>query len=199
MIYERAIYPVAEYAFKHPLTHEVALGAQLTPARRARHVRVAEAIAAAEPERLDEYAGLLAHHWSEAGDALRASTWHVRAARWVRVNDLAASRRHRTQARRLLVALPDSSERTQLLLDVYPQLIDTLDRLGAEPAEAEAVYAEAIDVTRGVEERDAGPTSTSRCSSVGPFMRPAYPLQVQVPSLPSSTPNHLTGAAPGLH
>ena len=37
----------------------------------------------ADPERLDEHAGLLAHHWTEAGDALRASGWHVRAARWV--------------------------------------------------------------------------------------------------------------------
>ena len=48
LIYERSIYPVAEDAFKHPLTHEVALGAQLTAARRARHAAVAEAIAAME-------------------------------------------------------------------------------------------------------------------------------------------------------
>ena len=113
-----------------------------------RHAAVAEAIAAAEPERLDEHAGLLAHHWSEAGDAPRASGWRIRAARWVRANDLVASRRHWTQARRLRVALPDSSERTQLLLDVYPELINTLDRLGAEPAEAEAVYVEAVDIAR---------------------------------------------------
>jgi len=45
MIYERAIYPVLEYAFKHPLTHEVALGAQLNTARQRRHGAVAEAIA----------------------------------------------------------------------------------------------------------------------------------------------------------
>ncbi len=99
LVHERAIYPVAEYAFKHPLTHEVALGAQLTTARRARHAAVADAIAAAEADRLDEHAGLLAHHWTEAGEALRAATWHVRAARWVRVTDLTASRRHWTQAR----------------------------------------------------------------------------------------------------
>ena len=36
LINERAIYPVAEYSFKHPLTHEVSLHAQLTTARRAR-------------------------------------------------------------------------------------------------------------------------------------------------------------------
>jgi len=153
LVYERAIYPVAEYAFKHPLTHEVALGAQLTAARRARHAAVAEAIAAIDADRLDERAGLLAHHWAEAGEALRAATWHVRAARWVRANDLAASRRHWAQARKLLVALPDSSERTQLLLGVYPELIDTLDRLGAAPAESEAVYLEAIDVARRAGDR----------------------------------------------
>lgn len=153
LVYERAIYPVAEYAFKHPLTHEVALGAQLTAARRTRHAAVAEAIAAAEADRLDEHAGLLAHHWAEAGEALRAATWHVRAARWVRISDLAASRRHWAQARTLPVALPDSAERTRLLLEVYPELINTLERLGAEPAESESVFLEAIDLARQADDR----------------------------------------------
>ena len=152
-MHERAIYPVAEYAFKHPLTHEVALGAQLTTARRARHAAVAEAIAAAEADRLDEHAGLLAHHWSEAGEALRAATWHARAARWVCITDLLASRRHWAQARQLLVALPDSPERTRLLLEVYPELINTLDRLGAEPAESATVFAEAIALAQLVGDR----------------------------------------------
>jgi tetratricopeptide (TPR) repeat protein len=153
IIYEHAIYPVAEYAFKHPLTHEVALGAQLTAARRARHAAVAEAIAGAEAQRLDEHAGLLAHHWAEAGEALRAAGWHARAARWVRSNDMAAARRHWTQARELLVPLPDSAEKTRLLLEVYPALIDTLDRLGAEPAESEIVYREAVEVARKAGDR----------------------------------------------
>jgi class 3 adenylate cyclase len=153
LVHERAIYPVAEYAFKHPLTHEVALGTQLTTARRARHAAVAEAITAAEAERLDEHAGLLAHHWTEAGEALRAATWHVRAARWVRITDLTASRRHWTKARDLLVPLPDSAERTRLLLEAYPELISTLDRLGAEPAESAAVFVEAIDLARKAGDR----------------------------------------------
>ena len=153
LVYERAIYPVAEYAFKHPLTHEVALGAQLSAARRARHAAVAGAIEVAEAGRLDEHAGLLAHHWTEAGDALRAGGWHVRAARWVRITDLSASRRHWAQARKLLVALPVSAERTQLLLEVYPELLNTLDRLGAEPAESEAVFGEAVDLARSAADR----------------------------------------------
>jgi adenylate cyclase len=153
LVHERALYPVAEYAFKHPLTHEVALGAQLGSTRRARHASVAEAIAAAEPDRLDEHAGLLAHHWTEAGEAMDAAGWHVRAARWVRPSDLAASGRHWSQARELLGALPESAERTRLLLEVYPQLIDTLDRLGADPAESESVYSEGVSVARQAGDR----------------------------------------------
>ncbi len=153
LVYERAIYPVAEYAFKHPLTHEVALAAQLGAPRRARHAAVAEAIAAAEADRLDEHAGLLAHHWTQAGEALRAAEWHVRAARWVRINDLAASRRHWTQARELLVSLSDTPDRSRLLLEVYPELIDTLDRLGAEPSVSENVYLEAVGVARQAGDR----------------------------------------------
>jgi class 3 adenylate cyclase/tetratricopeptide (TPR) repeat protein len=155
LINERAIYPVAEYSFKHPLTHEVALRAQLSGARRARHAAVATAIETTTPDRLDELAGLLAHHWQEAGDALRAATWHIRAARWVRANDMAASRRHWTQARTLLVALPDTAERTRLLLNVYPELINMLDRLGADPVESDAVFREALDLARNAGERRA--------------------------------------------
>jgi len=157
LVYERAVYPVAEYAFKHPLTHEVALGAQLATARRARHQAVAEAIAAADPERLDEHAGLLAHHWTQAGEPMQAATWHVRAARWVRANDLAASRRHWALARELLVALPDSAERTNLQLQVYPALLDTLDRLGVARDEADAVYRDGIAIARrGGDRRQEG-------------------------------------------
>jgi class 3 adenylate cyclase len=153
LINERAIFPVAEYSFKHPLTHEVALHAQLTTARCARHVAVADAIASAEAGRLDEFAGLLAHHWTEAGEAMRAATWHVRAARWVHLTDLVAARRHWVQARQLLIALPDTAERSRLLLEVYPELINTLDRLGAEPAESEAVFGEGVDVARDAGDR----------------------------------------------
>ncbi|GAG31902.1 unnamed protein product, partial [marine sediment metagenome] len=41
LIREEALYPVAEYAFKHPLTQEVALGSQLRERRRRTHAAVA--------------------------------------------------------------------------------------------------------------------------------------------------------------
>ncbi len=150
LIFERAIYPIAEYAFKHPLTHEVALGAQLTSSRRARHARVAAAIASAEAARLDEFAGLLAHHWTEAGELLRAAEWHVRAARWVRLTDLLASKQHWTAGRDLLRELSDSPARTRLLLDIYPELINSLDQLGAAPSESASVYQEAVALAQQV-------------------------------------------------
>ena len=38
----------------------------------------------------------------------------------------------------------DAPERTKLLLEAYPELINTLDRLGAAPAKSEAIFHEAI-------------------------------------------------------
>ncbi|MDA1075722.1 MAG: AAA family ATPase [Proteobacteria bacterium] len=153
LINERSLYPVAEYSFKHPLTHEVALGSQLKNLRRARHAAVAQAITLAEADRLDESAGLVAHHWTEAGEAMRAAVWCVRAALWVRNTDLLASRQYWAQARRLLVPLPESAERTRLLLEVYPELVNLLDRLGADPLESETVFQEAVDLARKTGDR----------------------------------------------
>ena len=61
-LYEQSLYPVTEYAFKHPLTQEVALGSQLRERRARTHVAVARALEAAHADRLDEHAALLAHH-----------------------------------------------------------------------------------------------------------------------------------------
>ena len=116
---------------------------------------MAAAIGAASPEQLDELAGLLAHHWQEAGEPLRAAGWHVRAARWVRASDMAASRRHWEHARALLLPLPESAERARLLLEVYPELINMLVRLGADAAESEAVYREGIEIARQTGSRRA--------------------------------------------
>ena len=71
------------YAFKHPLTQEVAYGSQLGERRAAVHAAVARAIAELYPERLDERAALLAQHWEAAGETLEAARWHARAAAWV--------------------------------------------------------------------------------------------------------------------
>ncbi len=84
-VYPQALYPVAEYTFKHPLTQEVAYETLLR-ARRARvHAAVARASAGIYADKLDEKAALLAHHWEYAGDAWQAALWHKRAGEWAGV------------------------------------------------------------------------------------------------------------------
>ena len=74
--------PEAEYAFKHPLTQEVAYASQLGERRARVHAAVARAIEARDSDKLDERAALLAHHWEGAGEAHQAAHWHRRAAEW---------------------------------------------------------------------------------------------------------------------
>ena len=70
-MFEQELYPDAVYAFKHPLTQEVAYHSQLGERRAAVHAAVARAVEALDPERLDERAALLAQHWESARRAAR--------------------------------------------------------------------------------------------------------------------------------
>ncbi len=126
-LYEQAIYPEAEYAFKHPLTQEVAYGAQLA-ARRARvHAAVAWALEDLGAERLGERAALLAYHWEAAADTAQAARWHRRAAEWAGSNNTEEALRHWRRVRELLDTLPRSRKtmaegaavRGQLMVQAY--------------------------------------------------------------------------------
>jgi class 3 adenylate cyclase len=115
-VYEQSLYPVAEYAFKHPLTQEVALGSQLQARRRRLHAAAARALEEALADKLDESAALLAHHWEEAGEDRLGALWNRRAAEWVNQGDPVASVRHWRSARKLAAALPEEEEIAALRL-----------------------------------------------------------------------------------
>jgi len=66
-LYEEALYPETVYAFKHPLTLEVAYGSQLGERRARVHRAVAEALEAASTEHPGERAALIAQHWEGGG------------------------------------------------------------------------------------------------------------------------------------
>jgi len=53
-VYEQSLYPIAEYIFKHPLTHEVALASQLQERRKRLHAAVARVIEAAHAKDLEQ-------------------------------------------------------------------------------------------------------------------------------------------------
>ena len=137
-VYELALYPVAEYAFKHPLTQEVALGSQLQDRRRRTHAAVAKAIEQANAERLDGSAALLAHHWEEAGDAPAAARWHAMAAAWAGMNDVRAALDHWRRARALA-----GPEETTLAVDASSQILALGWRTGVSEEECEQVFEEA--------------------------------------------------------
>ena len=157
-IYEQTLYPVAEYAFKHALTQEVALGSQLAERRRRTHARVAGAIEAAHAEKLDEQAALLAGHWEGADEPLVAARWHRRAADWVRRNDPVQGMRHMQRVLALTAELEPSAERDALRLDACGNVLGVGGwRVGLSGAEMEALLADGLalatrfgDVSRAV-------------------------------------------------
>ncbi len=141
-IHEQALYPVAEYAFKHPLTQEVALASQLRERRREVHAAVARAIEQQETARLDELAPLLAQHWEEAGDLLAAARWHRRAAEWVGSTNFGAASYHWGRVRALLRELPGDREAAVMGLAACMQILNTSWRVGAGIEDAPTILAE---------------------------------------------------------
>jgi tetratricopeptide (TPR) repeat protein len=116
LVTQQALYPVAEYAFKHQLTQEVALRSQLQERRRQIHAAVARAIEQANPGKLDEKAALLAHHCEEAGDALAAAGWHRCTAEWLDLRNPAEALRHLRRCAELISEFPKSPEVDDLRL-----------------------------------------------------------------------------------
>ena len=172
-VYEQALYPVAEYAFKHPLTQEVALGSQLQERRRRTHATVARAIEAAHVEKLDEQAALLAHHWEEAGEALAAARWHRRAAEWLWTRDVARSFEHFARVRMLTASLLDNAEGRDHGLRARVMLLQASWKVGLSPEEIEPLAAEARQIA--ARQGDA----RSRVD-IEAFLMPAYWLTGQL-------------------
>ena len=142
-LYEHAPYPEARFAFKHPLTQEVAYGSQLADRRAATHAAVARAIAEQYPERLDERAALLAQHWEAAREPLDAARWNARAAAWAGFNDPREAVRHWQKVRELADALPESAETAALGLTARAFELHFGWRLGISAEQAAAAFTEA--------------------------------------------------------
>ncbi|MFL5870750.1 MAG: AAA family ATPase [Solirubrobacterales bacterium] len=72
-------WPVPFCAFRHTLIQETAYQGMLRRRRQELHAAAIEAIEALYPDRLDEFAGMVAHHADVAGDDRRALDYHRRA------------------------------------------------------------------------------------------------------------------------
>ncbi|HVO24317.1 MAG TPA: adenylate/guanylate cyclase domain-containing protein [Candidatus Margulisiibacteriota bacterium] len=141
-LFERALYPVAEYAFKHPLTHEVAYGSQLQERRRAVHAALARVLEAGH-----DAPALLAHHWDEAGEMESAAHWHREAALDAGMTDADSAVRHWERACDLLGQLPETRERLSAAGTAHAQLLWIETRRGTAPERARALFEQAHKFT----------------------------------------------------
>src|SRR6266542_2609469 len=141
-LYQEALYPEAEYTFKHPLTQEVAYRSQLAERRARVHAAIARAIEELESGKLGERAALLAYHWEHAGDAREAAKWHRRAAEWVGLNNPAEALRHWGSVRALLDTLPETPGNLAERAAVRGQIMNQLARLGDIEDEAPSLFEE---------------------------------------------------------
>jgi adenylate cyclase len=152
-LFESALFPVVEYAFRHPLTQEVALRSQLQQRRAQTHAAVAGAIERAAGEKLDEQAALLAHHWEQAGEHLVAARWHRRAALWSGETRIEESFRHWQRVRVLLSADATEADAVALATEARLRLLNLFWQFGASTEEAEAVYQEGHALAETVGDR----------------------------------------------
>src|SRR5213593_1803551 len=141
-LYQEALYPEAEYAFKHPLTQEVAYRSQLNERKALVHGAVARAIEERESGKLGERAALLAYHWEHAGEAREAAKWHRRAAEWVGLNNSAEALRHWGSVRQLLDTLPEAADHHDERAEVRAWIMIHLARLGDPEDQATSLFRE---------------------------------------------------------
>jgi predicted ATPase len=74
-----------EYIFKHELLRNVAYEGLLKKSRRDHHAHVAAWLIAQSGERVNEFTGLIAHHFEHAGQCDHAADWYGRAGQQARL------------------------------------------------------------------------------------------------------------------
>ncbi|MCC7163894.1 MAG: AAA family ATPase [Anaerolineae bacterium] len=141
LIGEAARLPELEYRFRNPLTQEVAYETILFKERREFHRRVAETMETLYADHLDDYSGLLAHHFIASDLYGKAISYLHRAAR-----RSAALYSYDEAIRQLSAALdlmPGERHGMQLKAELLEELAD-IYRLVRDFAEAISCYQQAL-------------------------------------------------------
>ncbi len=146
LVYEQALFPERDYAFKHPLTQEVAYGSQLGERRARIHAAVAQALEARHRDALDAKAAELAHHWEQAGDAGNAVRWHRRAAELSGYAFMAQRVGHWEKVRDLAARLPSADERDAVGLAARAQLLVYGSRVGTSAGDMATLYRDGSEI-----------------------------------------------------
>ncbi len=145
-LFEVELYPERIFAFRHPLTREVAYGTQLADRRAATHAAAARAMIELEPDRLDELAALVAHHLEAGGERLEAARWSARAAHWAGNSQPSEARRLWRKVMDLVEGLDESEETAALAISSRLLQLQFAWRLGIDEAEEARLVAEAEEI-----------------------------------------------------
>jgi class 3 adenylate cyclase/tetratricopeptide (TPR) repeat protein len=187
LVFAETLYPEAEYAFKHPLTQEVAYRSQLAERRLRVHAAVARAIEELAGDKLDERAALLAHHCENAGEPLKAALWHGRAGDWAGLNAADDAFRHWTRVLTLLEGISQSAETIELALEARARILTFSWSHGGLSAEQSAAM---LQEGRDLGARTGGETAlakmllsygTARYVAAGSPIESLGPLEDSVP------------------
>jgi class 3 adenylate cyclase/tetratricopeptide (TPR) repeat protein len=142
-LYETELYPERVFAFRHPLTREVAYSSQLGEQRAATHAAVARATIELNPERHDELAALIAHHMAEGGETVEAARWSARAAYWTGSSQPHEALRLWRATMELADEAEETEETTALAVTARLLQLDYAWRLGMDTDEEERLASEA--------------------------------------------------------
>jgi class 3 adenylate cyclase/tetratricopeptide (TPR) repeat protein len=145
-LYEAELYPERVFAFRHPLTREVAYGTQLADQRAVTHAATARALIELNPDRHDELAALIASHMEEGGETLYAARWSARAAYWTGSSRPADALRLWRKVTELSGQLEESEEATALAVMSRLLQLDFAWRLGMDREEEDRLTAEAEEI-----------------------------------------------------
>jgi adenylate cyclase len=145
-LYEAELYPERIFAFRHPLTREVAYGTQLADQRTATHAATARALIELNPDRHDELAALIASHMESGGETLEAARWSARAAYWAGSSRPQDALRLWRKTMELTEGLEETEETKAMAVMSRLLQLDFAWRVGMDNEEEARLTAEAEEI-----------------------------------------------------
>jgi class 3 adenylate cyclase len=155
LVYPQLLHPEARYAFRHPLTQDVAYRSQLREPLAGTHAAAADALEQLYPDRQDELAAVISSHLEHAREPLQAARWGARAAAWAGQRHPAEALRHWRRVRTLVGDKPESSDAAGLALVAYNWILHFAWRLGMAEDELERLYREARQLAEATGDKSA--------------------------------------------
>jgi predicted ATPase/class 3 adenylate cyclase len=142
LVYDLPPYERGIHAFRHPLIQDVTYKSLLKERCKSIHAAVANAIQSSKDFK-EERAALLAYHFEQAGETLKAAQLNMRAAIWAGSSDPSQALRGWKKVRELLADQPASQSNDYLRMMACGQIVNHSWREGISAEDARSYYDEA--------------------------------------------------------